>query len=115
MDSIPKLSKLLEATQQRLRDSELRIESLGEELTASEKRARTAIERCRQAELETKRYAKNQGSLEQAYNALMKEHIEVKKRVQTYEKNAAAEVEAMRHKLKIQADAKKTLGMGMLP
>jgi hypothetical protein len=41
----------------------------------------------------------------------MKEHFEVKRRVQTYEKNAAAEVEAMRHKLKIQADAKKTLGM----
>lgn len=103
MDPI-RLSKLLEATQLRLKDTEARAASLEVELGIADKKARDAMERCRQSELETKRYAKAKASLEQAFTAMSKELVETKKSLQAAERKAENESVTLRTKLKIQSE-----------
>jgi chromosome segregation ATPase len=99
-----RLSELLQATQQRLRDSELRVHSLEGEVSVADKKARDAQERCRQAEIETRRYAKNLRSLEQAYTALSKELVEARQTYKSQLDRAAAEVSGTKEQLRIQTD-----------
>mmetsp|Transcript_19075 Transcript_19075/g.34662 ORF Transcript_19075/g.34662 Transcript_19075/m.34662 type:complete len:149 (+) Transcript_19075:2680-3126(+) len=110
MDPIQKLSKLLDSTQTRLKAAENRVAILENELALAEKKSRDVVERCRQSELETKRYAKNLASLEQAYTALSKELVDTKRLLQNTEAKAKNEGETLKSKLQIQSQEMETQG-----